>query len=120
MSEIIQYYSDFTANIGLLTETWQTCSVPGKFDCFSAEIKEIAAAENYVIDCLSCPRSTGKRGSGVATIFETHFNVKRYTIPNNYETFESIFVIVKHSKLNIMLGSIYRVPTNTPRILWTS
>ena len=53
MSEIIQYYSDFTANIGLLTETWQTSCIPGRYDSFSAKIKELAAAENYLIDCLS-------------------------------------------------------------------
>ena len=47
LSEIIQYFSDFTANIGLLTETWQSSSLPGKYDSFSAEIKDIAAAENY-------------------------------------------------------------------------
>ena len=62
MSEIIQYYSDFNANIGLLTETWQTSSVPGKYDSFSAEIKDIAAAEDYFIDCFSCPRPSGGRG----------------------------------------------------------
>ena len=76
MSEILQYYSDYIANIGLLTETWQISSVPGKFDSFSAEIKEIAAAENYFIDCFSCPRPTGGRGGGVATLFESHFNLK--------------------------------------------
>ena len=112
MSEIIQYFSDFTANIGSLTETWQTSSVPGKFDSFSAEIKETAAAENYPIDCFSCPRPSGKRGGGVATLFQKPFNVKRYTFQNSYETFESVFVIVKHNNLDFLLGSIYRVPTN--------
>ena len=112
MSEIIQYYSDFNANIGLLTETWQTSSVPGKYDSFSAEIKDIAAAEDYFIDCFSCPRPSGGRGGGVATLFETHLNVKRYTLNNTYETFESVFAIVKHDKLNFVLGSIYRVSTN--------
>ena len=28
----------------------------GKFDFFTTGINEIAAAENYVIDCVSCPR----------------------------------------------------------------
>ena len=113
LSEILQYFSDFTANIGLLTETWQTSSVPGWVDSFTAEIKEIAAAEQYFINCLSCPRPGGGRGGGVATLFETKFNVKRYTLRNTYVTFESVFVIVKHNKLNFLLGSIYRVPTNT-------
>ena len=112
MSEIIQYYSDFTANIGLLTETWQASSIPGKYDCFSAKIKELASAEKYFIDCLACPRPSGRRGGGVATLFENHFNVKRYTLPNTYDTFESVFAIVRHDKLNFVLGSIYRVPTN--------
>ena len=112
MSEIIQYYSDFTANIGLLTETWQTSSIPGRYDSFSAKIKELAAAERYSIDCIACPRPSGRRGGGVATLFETHLNVKRYSIRNTYETFESVFTIVKHNKLNFVLGSIYRVPTN--------
>ena len=112
MSEIIQYYSDFTANIGLLTETWQTSSIPGRYDSFSAKIKELAAAEKYSIDCIACPRPSGRRGGGVATLFETHLNVKRYSIRNTYETFESVFTIVKHNKLNFVLGSIYRVPTN--------
>ena len=69
MSEIIHYFSDYTANIGLLTETWQTSSVPGKFDTFAAEIKDLASAEEYHIDCLSCPRPSGGRGGGVATLF---------------------------------------------------
>ena len=112
MSEIIQYYSDFTANIGLLTETWQTTSLPGRYDSFSAKIKELAAAENYLIDCIACPRPSGKRGGGVATLFETNLNVKRYGLRNIYETFESVFTIVKHNKLNFVLGSIYRLPTN--------
>ena len=112
MSEIIQYYSDFTANIGLLTETWQTSCIPGRYDSFSAKIKELAAAENYLIDCFACPRPSGKRGGGVATLFETRINVKRYSLRHTYETFESVFTIVKHNKLNFVLGSIYRVPTN--------
>ena len=112
LSEIIHYFSDFTANIGLLTETWQTSSLPGKFDTFAAEIKDLASAEKYRINCLSCPRPSGGRGGGVATLFETHFNVKRYTLRNTYDTFESIFTIVKIDKLNFVLGSIYRVPTN--------
>ena len=112
MSEIIHYFSDYTANIGLLTETWQTSSVPGKFDTFAAEIKDLASAEEYHIDCLSCPRPSGGRGGGVATLFETHFNVKRYALRNTYDTFESVFTIVKLNKLNFILGSIYRVPTN--------
>ena len=65
MSEIIQYYSDYTANIGLLTETWQASSIPGKYDCFSAEIKELATAEKYFIDCLACPRPSGRREVGL-------------------------------------------------------
>ena len=112
MSEIIQYYSDFTANIGLLTETWQTSSMPGRYDSFSAKIKELAAAEKYLIECIACPRPSGRRGGGVATIFETHLNVKRYSIRNTYETFESVFTIVRLNKLNFVLGSIYRVPTD--------
>ena len=112
LSEIIQYYSDFTANIGLLTETWQISAVQGKFDTFSAEIKDIAAAENYCINCFSRPRPGGRRGGGVATLFETHLNLKRYALRNSYETFESVFATVKHNKLNFVLGSIYRVPTN--------
>ena len=112
LPEIIQYFSDFTANIGLLTETWQSSSLPGKYDSFSAEIKDIAAAENYLINCFCCPRPSGGRGGGVATLFETHLKVKRYTFRNTYETFESMFVIVTYNKLNFLLGSIYRVPTN--------
>ena len=64
LSEIIQYYADFNANIGLLTETWQTASVQGKYDSFSAEIKDIAAANDYYIDCFACPRPSGGRGVG--------------------------------------------------------
>ena len=112
MSEIIHYFADLPANIGLLTETWQTSSVPGKFDTFAAEIKDLALAEKYHINCLSCPRPGGRRGAVVATLFENHFNVKRYTIRNTYDTFESVFTIVKINKLNFVLGSIYRVPTN--------
>ena len=112
LSEIIQYYADFNANIGLLTETWQTASVQGKYDSFSAEIKDIAAANDYYIDCFACPRPSGGRGGGVATLFESHLNVKRYTLHHTYETFESVFTIVKHNNLNFLLGSIYRVPTN--------
>ena len=112
MSEIINYFSDYSANIGLLTETWQTSCVPGKFDSFTAEIKDIAAAENYHIDCISCPRPSGGRGGGVATLYETHLNVKRYTLRNTYDTFESVFTIVKLNKHTFVLGSIYRVPTN--------
>ena len=112
MSEIIQYFSDFTANIGLLTETWQTSCIPGRYDSFSAKIKELAAAENYLIDCFACPRPSGRRGGGVATLFETRINVKRYSLRHTYDTFESVFAIVKHNKLNFVLGSIYRVPTN--------
>ena len=91
LSEIIQYFSDFTANIGLLTKTWQSSSLPGKYDSFSAEIKDIAAAENYMINCFCCPRPSGGRGGGVATLFETHLKVKRYTFRNTYDTFESVF-----------------------------
>ena len=61
---------------------------------------------------MACPRPSGRRGGGVATLFQNHFNVKRYTLPNTYETFESVFAIVRHNKLNFVLGSIYRVPTN--------
>ena len=86
--------------------------MPGKYDSFSAEIKEIAAAEDYSIDCFCCPRPNGGRGGGVATLYETQLRIKRYTLPNTYETFESVFVIVKHNNLNFILGSIYRVPTN--------
>ena len=64
MSEIISYFSDCSANIGLLTENWQTSCVPGEFDSFTAEIKDIAATENYHIDCISCPRPSGGRGGG--------------------------------------------------------
>ena len=111
-SEILQYSSDNTANIALLSETWQINTLPGKYDTFSATIKEIASAENYLINCFSCPRQTGKRGGGVATLSETVLNVKHYPIHNNYVTFESLFVIVKHNNLHFLLGSIYRVPTN--------
>ena len=112
LSEIIQYCSDFTANITLLTETWQNSAIPGLFDCFSAEIKEIAVAENYSIDCFSCPRPGGRRGGGVATLFEKNLHVKQYMLNHTYLTFESVFVTVKHHKLNFLLGSIYRIPTN--------
>ena len=86
--------------------------MPGKVDTFTAKIKEIAAAQKYLINCISCPRPGGRRGGGVATLFETKFNVKRYTLSNTYVTFESVFTTVKHNKLNFILGSIYRVPTN--------
>ena len=112
LSEIVQFYSDYSANIGLLTETWQISSLPGKYDSFSADIKETAAAENYFINCFACPRPSGGRGGGVATIAQTQFNVKRYTIKQSFKSFESVFVIVKHNKLDFLLGSIYRVPTN--------
>ena len=111
-SEILQYASDNTSNIALLSETWQINTLPGKYDTFSAAIKEIALAENYFVNCFSCPRQTGKRGGGVATLSETHLNVKRYSIHKSYDTFESIFVIVKHNNLHFLLGSIYRVPTD--------
>ena len=39
-------------------------------------------------------------------------NVKRYTLHHTYETFESVFTIVKHNNLNFLLGSIYHVPIN--------
>ena len=84
LSEIIQYLSDYTANIGILTETWQTSSLPGKFDCFSAAVKELAAAENYFINCFARPRPNGGRGGGVATLSETNLNVKRYSFRNTY------------------------------------
>ena len=112
LSEIIQYCSDFTANISLITETWQISAIPGLFDCFSAEIKELAAAENYSINCFTCPRPSGGRGGGVATLFETNLHVKQYMINKTYVTFESVFVTVIHHKLDFLLGSIYRVPTN--------
>ena len=112
LSEIIQYFSDFTANIGLLSETWQSSSTPGRFDCFSAEVKELAAAENYFINCFARPRPTGGRGGGVATLSETNLNVKRYSIANTYVTFEYVFVSVKHNNLNFLLGSIYRLPSS--------
>ena len=64
MSEIIHYFADLPANIGLLTETWQTISVLGKFDTFAAEIKDLALAEEYLINCLSCPRPGGGQGGG--------------------------------------------------------
>ena len=102
-SEILQYSSDNTANIALLSETWQINTLPGKYDTFSATIKEIASAENYLINCFSCPRQTGKRGGGVATLSETHLNVKRYSIHNNYVTFESPL----HLALSNIITSIF-------------
>ena len=112
MSQILQYSSDNASNITLLSETWQTDSIPGKFDTFSASMKEIAAAENFPINCFTCPRQNGKRGGGVATLVDTRLNVKQYSIQKNYLTIESVFVIVQHDKFHFLLGSIYRVPTN--------
>ena len=110
MSEIVQYASDNSANITLLNETWQPCSLTGKYDCFSAAIKDLASAENYNVNCFSCPRSSGGRGGGVATLSDTSLNVKRLSTHKHYITFESLFVIVKHSSLKFILGNIYRPP----------
>ena len=94
MSEIVQYASDNSANITLLNETWQPCSLTGKYDCFSAAIKDLASAENYNVNCFSCPRSSGGRGGGVATLSDTSLNVKRLSTHKHYITFESLFVII--------------------------
>ena len=58
------------------------------------------------------PETQWWTGGGVATLFKSHLNVKRYTLHHTYETFGSVFTIVKHNNLNFLLGSIYRVPTN--------
>ena len=64
--------------------------------------------------CLM-PRAqcNGRRGGGASIIFETHNNTKCYAVWNSYNALESVFLIVKHKKLNFILGSIYCVPTNT-------
>ena len=111
MSNIAQYASDIQPNITLLSETWQTSSLAGKYDSFSAAIKDFAAAEGSSINCISCPRPTGGRGVGVATLCKTDLNVKRFSFRNDYTTFESLFVIVKHNIHTILLGNIYRIPS---------
>ena len=68
MSEIVQYASDNTANTSLLNETRQPQSVSGKYDGFSAAIKDIAAAENYTVKCFSCPKPS-EGGEGVLLLF---------------------------------------------------
>ena len=103
MSSIVQYVSDISPNITLRSETWKTSSLPGKYDCFSAAVKDFAAAESFSIDCFSTPRPTGGRGGGVTTLSKAGLNVKRYSFRSDYVSFESIFVIVNYNKRNVLL-----------------
>ena len=39
--------SDNSPNITLLSEMWKTSSLPGKYDCFSAAVKDFVATESF-------------------------------------------------------------------------
>ena len=112
MLSIVQYVSDISPNITLLSEMWKTSSLPGKYDCFSAAVKDFVATESFSIDCFSTPLPTGERGGGVATLSKAGLNVKRYSFRSDYVSFESLFVIVNYNKRHVLLGNIYRLLTS--------
>ena len=88
MSPILQYAGDKNIDIILLNETWQISSIPGKYDSFSAAIKDVASTEMLELNCFSCPRPTGGRGGGVATLTTSQISSKVLSIQHNYATFE--------------------------------
>ena len=114
-SQILQYVSDLDTNTTLLSEAWQCDSVPGKFDSFSACVKDLAIAEGYSIDCYACPRPNGVRGGGVAVaiLSPTNVSTKLFSVGRCYTSFESLFINVRYNQYNFLLGNIYRSPSTT-------
>ena len=111
MSPILQYAGDKNINILLLNETWQNSSIPGKYDSFTAAIKDVASSELLDFNCFSCPRPSGGRGGGVATLITSQLSSKVFSIQHNYSTFDCIFLIIKHLDTTFLLGNIYRPPS---------
>ena len=95
MSRILQYTGDKNTDISLLNETWQLSSVPGKYDSFSASIKDAASTEMMNLNCFSCPRPSGGRGGGVETLTLSKLSAKRFTFQHVYTSFEYIFISIK-------------------------
>ena len=110
ISEIMQYFSDKTIDIALLSETWQANALPGKYDSFTAAIKDFGAAEELDLNCFHCPRLSGRKGGGVATLYKTCHCVKHFSLKHEFETFECVVTTVEHEKFPFLLGNIYRPP----------
>ena len=108
---ISQLFSDKELDFLMLSETWHAKSMPGKLDVFNATFLDYTKAEDLDVAILSKARGSGKRGGGVAFIFQASLNFTIYAIvlaePTSFE-----YLSCKRKGVSpVVIVVIYRPPS---------
>ena len=95
----------------MLSETWHAKSMPGKLDVFHATFLDYAKAEDLDVALLSKARENGKRGGGIALIFQASLNFTLFTMDlAEPSSFEYLSCKLKGASAMVMVA-IYRPPS---------
>lgn len=105
---VVQYFSDHSIDIAVLSETWQVCPIPGKMDPFPAAIKDFGESESLSLKSYCKARNDGRIGGGITLISRETLPFSYYNVNfGNPTSFEFLSLKSKCSS-PVVVGCVYR------------